>query len=452
MSPKDIEKIKADHRKWHAREFAPIMFETTTGARLTKGETPPPPRELFGPLWRTGELAILAGPNGVGKTLLAIHLAESLARGVNAVDSGQLRIDSSSENSPPSTVNSQLAPQPVLYIDLCHSLDQFRQRYTCPSIFPERPPVKYRFSSRFHRAGFDKNFVVPEAFEGKFLDYYNHSIKQLIARTRAKVIIIDDLAALTPTTLSTSAQARVLFNLKTFTAHQEGISILVLMDCKQKVKTKRSATSVIHHSSLTIHHSLLSIADSAFSLAPSTFSPDIRYIKSLKSTPPCLGGVPAGRGGSSENFPLSTINCQLSDGVVDSSAVYTFQLQNTPGPREASKKSRRPCIEAVPADRASKSSPPCLGGVAAGRGGSSSDSKNSQLSTVNSQLNAAPFLGFTYLGTCQEQQHLRDYAAEALAATRAHEAQLKKLWRRSPKEILVDGVIDGSYGKYLKGE
>lgn len=433
MSPKEIEKIKADHRKRHAREFAPIMFETTTGARLTKGETPPPPRELFGPLWREGELAILAGPNGVGKTLLAIHLAESLARGVNAVDSGQLRIDSSSENSPLSTVNSQLAPQPVLYIDLCHSLDQFRQRYTCPSIFPERPPVKYRFSSRFHRAGFDKHFVIPEAFEGKFLDYYNHSIKQLIARTRAKIIIIDDLAALTPTTLSNAAYARALFNLKTFTAHQEGISILVLMDCQQKIKHKKSATSVIHHSSLTIHHSIASIADTVFTLNPSTFSPDIRYVKSLKSSPPCLGGVPAGRGGSSENFPLSTINCQLSDGVVDSSAVYTFQLQKTPGPREASK----------------KSSPPYEGGVAdaAADGVVLSSSENYPLSTVS-----CPFLGMTFLGMASENDHLRDYAAEALAATRAHQAQLKKLWRRSSKEILVDGVIDGSYGKYLKGE
>lgn len=228
ISPKEIEKIKNDVLKRHAREFAPIMFETITGARLTKGETPPPPRELFGPLWREGELAILAGRHGVGKTLLAIHLAESLARGVNAVDSGQLRIDSSSKSSPSSsirnskfdirnscdsplsTVNYQLAPQPVLYIDLCHSLDQFRQRYMCPSIFPEQPPVKYRFSSRFIRAGFDKDMTVPEAFEGKFLDYFNHSINKLIARTSAKVIIIDDLAALTPTTLSNAAYARVL--------------------------------------------------------------------------------------------------------------------------------------------------------------------------------------------------------------------------------------------------
>lgn len=58
----------------------------------------------------------------------------------------------------------------------------------------------------------------------------------------------------------------------------------------------------------------------------------------------------------------------------------------------------------------------------------------------------------TFLGMASENDHLRDYPAEALAATRAHQTELKKLWRRSSKEVLVDGILDGSYGKYLKGE
>src|SRR6187401_2800167 len=37
--------------------------------------------ELFGPLWRVGEVALLSGPRGVGKSILAVQIAESIARG-----------------------------------------------------------------------------------------------------------------------------------------------------------------------------------------------------------------------------------------------------------------------------------------------------------------------------------------------------------------------------------
>ena len=41
-----------------------------------------PPRPLFGEFWREGELALLFGAAGTGKSLLAVQLAESLARGL----------------------------------------------------------------------------------------------------------------------------------------------------------------------------------------------------------------------------------------------------------------------------------------------------------------------------------------------------------------------------------
>src|SRR5690349_19987226 len=41
----------------------------------------PHPRPLLGELWQEGELAILFGAVGCGKSTLAIQLAESIARG-----------------------------------------------------------------------------------------------------------------------------------------------------------------------------------------------------------------------------------------------------------------------------------------------------------------------------------------------------------------------------------
>ena len=41
----------------------------------------PVPRLLFGEFWIEGELAVMFGDTGAGKSLLAVQIAESIARG-----------------------------------------------------------------------------------------------------------------------------------------------------------------------------------------------------------------------------------------------------------------------------------------------------------------------------------------------------------------------------------
>ena len=73
-------------------------------------------------------------------------------------------------------------------------------------------------------------------------------------------------------------------------------------------------------------------------------------------------------------------------------------------------------------------------------------------SAIHTPHSAGPFLGFEYLGPASESDLTRDYAAEANEAKRLHEQERKRLSKRCSKEILVDGILDGSYGRYLKGE
>ena len=77
-----------------------------------------------------------------------------------------------------------------------------------------------------------------------------------------------------------------------------------------------------------------------------------------------------------------------------------------------------------------------------------------QLNTMNppSAIRDPQLSSFTFLGPSNEQDHLRNYTAEALEADREHDRQLKKLQRRSNRAVLVDGILDGTYMKYLKGE
>src|SRR5688500_924233 len=58
-------------------------FELASGPGLHARADKTPPAELFGPLWREGELAVLTGPAGSGKSTLAVQIADAIARGNN---------------------------------------------------------------------------------------------------------------------------------------------------------------------------------------------------------------------------------------------------------------------------------------------------------------------------------------------------------------------------------
>src|SRR4029077_14750729 len=70
------------------------------------------PEPLFDAHWQEGELALLTGLRGSGKSFLAVQLAEALARG-REIAGFQMPV----------------SRRKVLYIDLVHSDKQFQQRY-----------------------------------------------------------------------------------------------------------------------------------------------------------------------------------------------------------------------------------------------------------------------------------------------------------------------------------
>src|SRR5580765_3916158 len=71
-----------------------------------------PPEMLFDEFWREGELALLFGASGTGKSVLAVQIADAIARG-RPIDGFRM-----SEKR-----------QKVLYVDLDLSEMQFRVRY-----------------------------------------------------------------------------------------------------------------------------------------------------------------------------------------------------------------------------------------------------------------------------------------------------------------------------------
>ncbi|MEQ1646563.1 MAG: AAA family ATPase, partial [Pyrinomonadaceae bacterium] len=196
--PKDPwKKLREKAREQYAKDLAvslsynESMLEVRPASRwITPPSQQRPRRELFGPLWREGEVAILFGPKSSGKSLLAVQLAEDLARGTRtllsvpgAVATGDLKLASRLKTQDPRLK--------TLLIDFELSEQQFTERYTQPPLMPGKLPRRTRF--KFKRAALRWDGRVPEAFRGNVNKFLQHSIVTAIEQSEAKMIIIDSL-------------------------------------------------------------------------------------------------------------------------------------------------------------------------------------------------------------------------------------------------------------------
>jgi hypothetical protein len=77
-----------------------IFTVKTANEWLKESKQKPIPKMLFGEFWLEGELAILFADTGKGKSILAVHIAESVARG-RAIE----------------PMTNTARPQMVLYLD-----------------------------------------------------------------------------------------------------------------------------------------------------------------------------------------------------------------------------------------------------------------------------------------------------------------------------------------------
>ncbi len=416
---------------------------------ITRGRSNRPgSRELFGPLWKEGEVAVLLGGSGTGKSLLAVHIAEEIATGAQASLLATVRITA----------------QPVLYFDFELTTQQFTERYTAPSPIPGKLPIRRRF--KFHRAAINWDGDIPPEFKGDLDEYLLHSIRQEILSSGASVVIIDNISYLARNISSNAACTRIMKTLKLWAA-THSLSILVIAHAKnRRVSTTcgsgwgsspsspgqnhlrervGSLSSLLHivisaprgrsasRRPLTLDNtaaprSMTDLADSVFAIAHSTYGPEYRYVKHLKSR--TAAPLPA-------------------------DDVLTFQLNSAP------------CQNHLRERVGSPSSPPGLGVVAAatpllpeegwprfadgvvGADGVVENSSNPH-SAIRDPQSQGPFLSLTHLGPSAESDHLRDYAREALDAERQEKERLRKLRSRSSRATLIDGILDGTYARYLK--
>lgn len=213
----------------------------TANQCLSDAKSQPVPTDLFYSLWFENELAILFADTGVGKSVYAVQIAETISRS-----------------------------RKVLYIDLELSDKQFQKRYS------EEFANEYQFNGNFYRIAFKSRYSIPVGTT--YEDYFITSLVILLERTSAQVVIIDNMTRLISTDTDKAQSAKPLMDRLNELKFDYGLSILCLEHTR-----KTSSSQPISLNDLQGSKMKSNFADSAFTIGRSAKDPNIRYVKQLKA-------------------------------------------------------------------------------------------------------------------------------------------------------------------------
>jgi hypothetical protein len=237
------------------------LFRTRAAADwVREAKLKPTPHSLFGNFWLEDELCVMFAERAVGKSILAVQIAESIARG-----------------KPIEPFQMSAPAQRVLYFDLELSAKQFEMRYAMdPDARDEFLTWRYEFSPEFQRSEIDPCITVPKEFN-RFEDFVLAGIEAEVRRTDAKIIIIDSIDRFNGEIMRTRDIAYVMNRLKKLKAGL-GLSILVL--ARLPGRNPRQPLAVDR---LMATRTLCSFADNAFAIGTCRWDEQYRYLKHIRS-------------------------------------------------------------------------------------------------------------------------------------------------------------------------
>ncbi|WP_295667322.1 AAA family ATPase [uncultured Mucilaginibacter sp.] len=264
MYPPQIEAIRREREDFNKRKLKAGQWNKTFGDGLLRTKTAnewmiqefgkPAARPLFGSLWFENELCILYADTNMGKSVLAVQIADCLTKCYSFEP----------------FYNQADEPLKVLYIDFELNAKQFEARY-----IKQAQRDTYLFSPNFYRSEFN-----PEADDGIASDNYGRQVRDAIttevSKTKANVLIIDNITYAGNGTQNANAALSLMKALKALKI-KFGLSILVLAHTP-----KRNAYKPLTVNDLQGSKMLINFADSAFAIGQSYAAPGMRYIKQIK--------------------------------------------------------------------------------------------------------------------------------------------------------------------------
>lgn len=253
---KHVQEIQNDHE---AKKQNKGLFKVKSANKwLEQAKMTPIPEMLFGEFWHENEICILFADSNLGKSILAVQIADSISKG---------------DHIPGFKLEAQ--KQPVLYFDFELSAKQFEVRYSVKSQSQKVFENHYLFDDNFIRIEINPDTEIPK--ESDFEKYLNQSIEQSIVETGAKVLIIDNITYL-KTEMEQSKNALPLIQHLKALKSKYGLSILALAHTP-----KRDLSRPISQNDLQGSKMIFNFIDSCFAIGQSTADKGVRYIKQIKA-------------------------------------------------------------------------------------------------------------------------------------------------------------------------
>jgi KaiC/GvpD/RAD55 family RecA-like ATPase len=201
---------------------------------------------LFDEFWRDGELTLLFGAAGTGKSILATQIAEAVARG-RALDGFLMTA----------------TRRKVLYVDLKLTVPQLNERY----MKYERgaKPVLYKFSDNLYRER-------PPSAED-----LAEWLRKMVTAGSIRVVVIDDISAVRTNADGVRESLKLMRDLKDLT-RELGISILVLAGSREPRRGRNISDADLQRSCV-----LCDEADSVFAIGMHPTAAANRYLVQVRS-------------------------------------------------------------------------------------------------------------------------------------------------------------------------
>lgn len=251
-----IENLK--NKRETEKESKGLFSIKTANQWLNVAKTSPIPEMLFGELWHENELCILFADTNLGKSILAVQIADSISRG-EQINGFKL----------------EAIKQPVLYFDFELSAKQFEVRYSIKNETEKVFEKHYSFDNNFKRVEINPDAEIP--YSQNFESYLNQSLEQSIIETGAKVLIIDNITYLKNETEKAKDALPLMKHLKALKSKYT-LSILALAHTP-----KRDLSKPVTRNDLSGSKMLINFVDSCFAIGESHSDKNLRYIKQIKA-------------------------------------------------------------------------------------------------------------------------------------------------------------------------
>jgi RHS repeat-associated protein len=188
-----------------------LLHIRTAEQCLEEASRQPAPKMLFDELWFENELCIFFADTNVGKSILAVQIADAIARG-----------------QPMEGFRLEGPPRPVLYLDFELSDKQFEKRYS------EEYQNHYPFSQNLMRAGFSPGLSQLKIRSSALFS----EVEEHLVKTGCRIVIVDNLSYLSEDALENAQEANALMKDLKVLKERLGLSILLLAHTPKRLRHK----------------------------------------------------------------------------------------------------------------------------------------------------------------------------------------------------------------------